>query len=83
MGFDPDTKLPYFAEHDAVFNVDVNLDLEDLEWINHLRYTMSQLIFLQPLGIKPEVNEKSKGQLKLKVKELIIKWVFFWNKFIQ
>ena len=73
MGFDPDTKAPYFAEHDTVFNIDINLDLEDFQWINHLRYIMSQLIFLQPLMIKPEVNEISKGQLKLKVKEIISK----------
>lgn len=73
LGLDPETDAPYFAEHDTVFNIDVNLDLEDFEWINHLRYTMSQLVLLKPLNTTPDLDEKSKIQLKLKVKELIVK----------
>ena len=73
LGFDEATKKSYFAEHDAVVHLDVEMDLDDLEKLNHMRYVMSQLVYLQPLHDRPEVDEWQKSQLKLKLKELVIK----------
>ena len=78
LGFDPVKKSSYFAEHDAVFNVDVNFDLKDLEMVNQIRYSMSQLVYLEPSETKPR-NTDVQGNLKMNIKKLIIKSVLSSN----
>ena len=71
LGYDKDTFSSHFPQHDTVANVDVELDENDFNFINDLRYGMSQLM--------PEVTEETTTlmpkyqavQTKLRINDLI------------
>ena len=73
LGFDPMTKSSHFPEHDAVFNIDVNLDSNDFMLINLMRHSMSQMFFLKPSETKPSITEVYKAKLKMRIKNTMIK----------
>lgn len=73
LGFDPQTKKPHFAEHDAVFRIDVNLNEDDFKSIGHLRYLMNHLLFTEPNRKLPNLSDKTKSNAKFKIKDTILK----------
>jgi ATP-dependent RNA helicase TDRD9 len=59
---------PYYMEHDSLFPVDINLDVEDIKLINDLRASMSEL-----LGNFKENSEQVRSYLRDNALQTLIK----------
>ncbi|XP_031619138.1 probable ATP-dependent RNA helicase spindle-E [Contarinia nasturtii] len=67
LGYNDDRKHPYFAEHDAVFQLDFDFGMEDLEMINQMRYNLDTL-----LSSSDKVSFKNRLQVMKKLKEVTL-----------
>ncbi|XP_063991815.1 probable ATP-dependent RNA helicase spindle-E [Diachasmimorpha longicaudata] len=69
LGYEKDSKRSLFPEHDMVLNFDVDINLDDLQNINRLRYWMSMGIFVDTDEDRNEeqiTNDTIKAQTKVK-----------------
>ncbi|XP_015109317.1 probable ATP-dependent RNA helicase spindle-E [Diachasma alloeum] len=69
LGHEKDSKRSLFPEHDMTLNFDVDINLDDLQNINRLRYWMSMGIFVNTDEDKDEqqiINDTIKAQTKVK-----------------
>uniref|UniRef100_A0A1I8NW04 Probable ATP-dependent RNA helicase spindle-E n=1 Tax=Stomoxys calcitrans TaxID=35570 RepID=A0A1I8NW04_STOCA len=83
LGFDPHTYNPLYGEHDVVLNLDVEIKKEDFELINQLRYCMDCLLFTDPGEERPNLTPKEVGDLKARMKQLVIKLLKQNRKYIE
>ncbi|KAG4067051.1 hypothetical protein HA402_000042 [Bradysia odoriphaga] len=73
LGEHPSTKQPIYGEHDAVFNLDVEIDSEDIETINRCRVIMDTFLQMKPDQKQPKVLEWNRNDLTSKIKTEILK----------
>ncbi|KAG4078989.1 hypothetical protein HA402_001644 [Bradysia odoriphaga] len=72
LGEHPINKLPIFGEHDAVFNLDTEIDVKDIENINTIRFIMDSLLQMRPDEKCPNINDADQNKLTIQMKEAII-----------
>uniref|UniRef100_A0A1A9UIK5 Probable ATP-dependent RNA helicase spindle-E n=1 Tax=Glossina austeni TaxID=7395 RepID=A0A1A9UIK5_GLOAU len=48
LGHDEYTFKPLYDEHDLILNLDAEFDTEDIQLINHLRYSMDAILYTEP-----------------------------------
>lgn len=73
LGFDKNLQQPYFGEHDCVLNIDVELSNDDIAMANHLRYSLSHLLFTKPSDDVPDILDGEKLITMKKIKEFILR----------
>ncbi|XP_037027912.1 probable ATP-dependent RNA helicase spindle-E [Bradysia coprophila] len=72
LGEHPSTKQPIYGEHDAVFNLDVEIDSTDIETINRCRVIMDTFLQMKPDQKQPKVMEWNRHDLTSKIKTEIL-----------
>lgn len=94
LGADED-KSAHFPDRDSVLQIDFDFSESDIHAINHLRFQMSKLLYVEPhMNMRvPSVTDGMRENLLRKIKELIMKIVsekrkpreldedstFYWN----
>lgn len=69
--------LPYFEERDCVVNVDFDLSSDDIITVNHLRFIMSKIFYVEPFKNMrvPNLVDGQRETLLRKVKDILMKIV--------
>lgn len=71
LGYNKETGQPLFSEHDLSFNLDAEIDEDDLKQINKLRFHMDKLLYIESDEREPSLSEEEKActreQLKLDI----------------
>lgn len=72
LGWNRDAGRSVFAENDVRFELDVELNADDLAYINQIRFTMDTLLYTKPGEEQPELLKSQKIHYMMKIKERII-----------
>ncbi|KAM7362904.1 tudor domain containing 9 protein spindle E [Cochliomyia hominivorax] len=83
LGYDEQTYKPLYGEHDVVLNLDVEIEKEDFEMINQLRYCMDAMLFTDFGDERPNILPSQMADLQAKIKEIIIKLLSKNRKYIE
>lgn len=76
LGYDNVKNRPVFAEHDIVFNLNVEITQHDIELVNQIRYCLDTLLLTYPGQLETNhLSEKTKQEILLKIKSVIIEYV--------
>lgn len=75
LGFDENRQQPYYGERDAMLPIDFELQTEDLELINQLRYSMSQVLMTEPGNDLPKLFGTEKQLAFKNIRKLILEIV--------
>ncbi|KNC29819.1 hypothetical protein FF38_01512, partial [Lucilia cuprina] len=83
LGYDEHTYKPLYGEHDIVLNLDVEIEKEDFEMINQLRYCMDAMLFTDHGDERPNILPSQMADLQAKIKEIIIRLLSKNRKYIE
>lgn len=72
IGYDHSNE-PFFPNHECTAPVNFQLDLEDCNNINELRFTMSCLLKVERAEKVPELSDADKKEFTQKAKDLMMK----------
>jgi hypothetical protein len=72
IGYD-DSNDPFFVNHECSANVNFDMDLEDCNNINELRFVMSCLLKVKHNERVPELDVTEKRDLMQKAKDIMMK----------
>lgn len=76
LGYDKVAKRAIFAEHDIVFNLNVEITQRDIELVNQIRYCLDSLLLTYPGQEESnQFSEKIKREILLKIKNVIVQYV--------
>lgn len=73
LGFDRVRCQPYYGERDSLIDIDFELTESDIEIINQLRFALSEMLFVQPGKLEPDLVDGDKETLLKHIQSLIIK----------
>lgn len=68
LGEHPTTKQAIYGEHDAVFNLDVEIDADDIEMINRIRIIMDTFLQTGLDQQQPKVFKRHDLSVEIKTK---------------
>lgn len=77
LGFNAAANRPVFEEHDVRFELDFELTHDDLQLINHIRFTMDTMLYTKAGEEKPNIPEYTMHVYSQKIKTKIIELVLF------
>lgn len=83
LGYDKATGESLYPEHDMSLALDVVISEDDITNINALRYTMDSILHTGEDQTTPKFSDVSIVQLKLKVKQYIIKILESERRFLE
>lgn len=72
LGFDKVRGQPYYGERDALLEIDFELTEGDIDIINQLRFSLSEMLITEPGAVQPNLVDGEKEKLLKKIQSLII-----------
>ncbi|XP_055325146.1 probable ATP-dependent RNA helicase spindle-E isoform X2 [Sitodiplosis mosellana] len=73
LGYNSAKGRPMFAEHDMVFNLNVEITQHDIELVNQIRYCLDTLLLTYPGQEEAnQLSENTKREILLKIKSVIV-----------
>ncbi|KAH8271336.1 hypothetical protein KR018_007228 [Drosophila ironensis] len=83
LGYDKETLLPYYEEHDMIINLDVDINENDVRLINQMRYNMDTMFFHFDGEEIPLVGANDRRQIYEQLYALLIRLLTKDRRYIE
>lgn len=78
LGYNKAAKRPLFEEHDMRFELDFDVNHDDLQWINQIRFAMDTMLYTKAGEKNLNIAQDKMFLYTHKIKARIIQCVFFY-----